>query len=102
MRKYSYTRFLEIYQKIPHGPILFLGNGIHQCKEILQATFGDRAYFPFIKLGDFFTQADWRNGAYFLEETRKYKLSNPATLYKAGIYNPLIILARPFHARAFQ
>jgi len=39
------TLVTEINQKIPNGPILFLGNGIHQCKEILQATFGDRAYF---------------------------------------------------------
>lgn len=34
---------IEINKKIPNEPILFLGNGIHQCKETLQATFGDRA-----------------------------------------------------------
>jgi tRNA threonylcarbamoyl adenosine modification protein YeaZ len=39
------TLIAEINQKIPPTePILFLGNGIHQCKEILHATFGDRAH----------------------------------------------------------
>ncbi len=37
--------FLEISQKIPQGPILFLGNGILGNEQFLNATFGNRAQF---------------------------------------------------------
>lgn len=36
---------LQIAQKIPHNPILFLGNGIQRCQAIIQTTFGNRAHF---------------------------------------------------------
>lgn len=39
------TLITEINQQIPNDPILFLGNGVLQCKEILQDTFGNRAHF---------------------------------------------------------
>lgn len=37
------TVIQEILQKIPHHPILFLGNGSLLYKELITATFGDRA-----------------------------------------------------------
>ncbi len=36
---------LQIAQKIPDQPILFLGNGIQRCLPALQTTFGNRAHF---------------------------------------------------------
>lgn len=35
-----------VSEKIPHNPILFLGNGITLYKELITATFGDRAQIP--------------------------------------------------------
>lgn len=35
-----------VLEKIPHNPILFLGNGITLYKELIATTFGDRAQFP--------------------------------------------------------
>jgi tRNA threonylcarbamoyladenosine biosynthesis protein TsaB len=37
--------FLEISQKIPHGPILFLGNGITGNQSLITDTFGHRVVF---------------------------------------------------------
>ena len=34
-----------VLEKIPHHPILFLGNGIALYQELITATFGDRAQF---------------------------------------------------------
>lgn len=36
----------HVLQKIPHDPILFLGNGTLLYQELITATFGDRAHFP--------------------------------------------------------
>lgn len=36
----------QVSQKIPHDPILFLGNGVLLYKELITATFGDRAQLP--------------------------------------------------------
>lgn len=36
----------EISQKIPHNPILFLGNGLNLHAALISATFGDRAHIP--------------------------------------------------------
>jgi tRNA threonylcarbamoyladenosine biosynthesis protein TsaB len=36
---------LQIEQKISENPILFLGNGIKRCQQMLQTTFGNRAHF---------------------------------------------------------
>ena len=35
----------EFYQKIPHDPILFLGNGVEKYYTHINATFGNRARF---------------------------------------------------------
>lgn len=36
---------LQVNQKIPHNPILFLGNGLQQYQMSIQEMFGDRAQF---------------------------------------------------------
>ncbi|GMU19314.1 MAG: hypothetical protein AMXMBFR12_05060 [Candidatus Babeliales bacterium] len=36
----------HVSQKIPHNPILFLGNGTLLYQELIAATFGDRAQIP--------------------------------------------------------
>lgn len=36
----------QVSQKIPHNPILFLGNGTLLYQELIAATFGDRAQIP--------------------------------------------------------
>lgn len=36
----------QVLEKIPHDPILFLGNGVSLYQELIAATFGDRAQFP--------------------------------------------------------
>lgn len=36
----------HVSQKIPHDPILFLGNGVSLYQELITATFGDRAQLP--------------------------------------------------------
>lgn len=41
----SGTLLLQIAQKIPHDPILFLGNGIAKYQSAIQTTFGNRARF---------------------------------------------------------
>lgn len=35
----------QVSQKIPHDPILFLGNGVSLYQELITATFGDRAHY---------------------------------------------------------
>ncbi len=41
----SQALLLQVAQKIPHDPILFLGNGIAKYQSAIQATFGNRALF---------------------------------------------------------
>ena len=40
------TILTDILQKIPHKPILFLGNGVSLHSTLISATFGDHAHIP--------------------------------------------------------
>lgn len=78
---------LEITTKIPHDPILFLGNGFLLNQELLQATFGNRAIVlePFPETASLKQVALIGLEHWNKQENISYQLQ--PFYYKAAMYN---------------
>lgn len=79
----------ELLQKIPHNPILFLGNGTLLYQDMIVATFGDRAQFPdpFVSTCSLATIAKQGLAQWHAKKNVSYQLQ--PLYYKSAFAKPL-------------